>query len=163
MNQSSGLVGLAIIELATSALSGRSVDSRRVPTCPAESQCRCSVGTSNFSSETRWDPAGRAGTPMLGQSWDRGQPASTRDGRRREPDLRPRRDETRANRGRSIGISTAARISCPNSSNCANSEHRGRGKWIALLGWRGWSRVSRRLREDTERSGVPDRPLTSRQ
>jgi hypothetical protein len=63
-------VGLAGIEPATSALSGRSGESRSVPGCPTRCRFRCSTVFRKFGRETQWDLSGRAGTQLLGQSWD---------------------------------------------------------------------------------------------
>jgi hypothetical protein len=59
-------VGLAGIEPATSALSGRSAVSRSTSFCPAESHFRCSSGSDEIEGERLRDPAGRAGTQLLG-------------------------------------------------------------------------------------------------
>ncbi len=64
------LVGLAGIEPATSALSGRSGDSRFVPEDPDESPWVLVTGRPDGRPETERDGAGRAGTQLLGQSWD---------------------------------------------------------------------------------------------
>jgi hypothetical protein len=63
-------VGLAGIEPATSALSGRRGKSRFVSTRPMLSRFGCSPAQRDFETETRWDPTGRAGTPLSGSSWD---------------------------------------------------------------------------------------------
>jgi hypothetical protein len=65
------LVGLAGIEPATSALSGRSAGSRCVPEGPAQSQSVLVTGQAKYRTGIHWDAAGRSGTQLLGQSWDR--------------------------------------------------------------------------------------------
>ena len=64
------MVGLVGIEPATSALSGRSAESCSVPMRPSGPRFRCSSRSPVREGETHWDPAGRAGTLFLGQSWD---------------------------------------------------------------------------------------------
>jgi len=60
------LVGLARIELATSALSGRTGKSRIVSIYPTVSRFGCSLASRDFGGKTRWDSTGRAGTQLLG-------------------------------------------------------------------------------------------------
>ncbi len=69
-------VGRAGIRPATTALSGRSgssgCPSRSVPSRPVLVAARPNDGLeTNRRPETDWDGAGRSGTQLLGQSWDR--------------------------------------------------------------------------------------------
>ena len=64
-------MGLAGIEPATSALSGRSASSRCVPDRPAQSQFVLVTVRVDDRTEIHWDAAGRSGTQLSGQSWDR--------------------------------------------------------------------------------------------
>jgi len=99
-------VGLARIEPATSALSGRSAESRSVPMCPLESQFRCSSGSLALGGETQRDWSGRAGTQLLGQSWDTST-ALTRHNRELSK-LRTRRLHTLLSSGRFMGVAASS-------------------------------------------------------
>jgi hypothetical protein len=63
-------VGLAGIEPATSALSGRSEDSLSVPMRAGTCRFRWSPDSSGVQRGTCWEPVRRAQTQLLGWSWD---------------------------------------------------------------------------------------------
>jgi hypothetical protein len=57
------------LEPTTSALRDRSAEFHSVPMRPSSSRFRCSSRSHHSGGETRWDPAGRSGTQLLGRSW----------------------------------------------------------------------------------------------
>ena len=64
-------MGLARIELATSALSGRCARSRPIPMRPDPSHSVLVRWLARECFENQRDPAGQSGSQLLGQSWDR--------------------------------------------------------------------------------------------